>query len=165
MYKFLTKNGQLVAIAIGLISAIGAIGSIMYGVTSKYSMSEDLILILKDKDSTETFDFFNPAIQIVAFLLLIALLAAILFGVFSLVTDPKGAVKFLIGFGLMLGLFFILYSTSQVGDSPKMVELMDRFDVSDNVSKLISGGVKTVVISIVLAAVSAAVLEVVNLFK
>ncbi len=163
MYKLLTSKGQLIAIAIGVISVIISLGSIISGVNSKYSMSEDLNALMKSNPEA-TFDFFNPAISVVILLVVVAALAAVLFGLFGLLSNPKGSLKFILGFAGIAILFFILYSTAEA-DTGRLVMLTEKFDVSDNVSKLISGGVKTVVISIGFAFFAAVVMEILNLFK
>jgi len=164
MYKLLTSKGQLIAIIIGVLSVAISLGSIISGVKSKYSMSEDLNAIMKSNPEA-SFDFFNPAISVVMFLVIVAAAAAILFGLFSLVTDPKGSIKFLLGFAGVALLFFILYSTADAESTGRLAMLTEKFNVSDNVSKLITGGVKTVVISIGFAFIAAVVMEILNLFK
>lgn len=164
MYKLLTSKGQLIAIAIGVISVLIAIGSIVGGVKSQYALSDDLNNIMKTNPEA-TFDFFNPAISVVIALIVIAFVAAVLFGLLGLVTDPKGSLKFLLGFGAVAILFFILYTTADGESTGRLAMLVEKFDVSENVSKLISGGVKTAVISIAVAFGAAVVMEIVNLFK
>lgn len=164
MYKLLTSKGQLIAIGIGVLSVLIAIGSIVSGVKSEYSMSEDLNAIMKNNPEA-TFDFFNPAISVVVFLVIAALVLAVLFGLLSLLSDPKGSLKFILGFAVVAILFFILYSTADAESTGRLAMLTEKFDVSDNVSKLITGGVKTVVYSIAVAAIAAVVMEIMNLFK
>jgi len=164
MYKLLTSKGQLFAIGLGLLSLIVAFGSIISGVNSQYSMSADLNEIMKTTEGA-TFNFFDPAIYIVIGLIVVALLTAVFFGIKGLATNPKGSMKFLLGsLGLVL-LFFILYSTADVESSGKIAELSEKFNVGDVVSKFISGGVKTALIGICFAVISAIVMEVMNLFK
>ncbi len=164
MYKLLTTKGQLIAIGIGLLSVIVALGSIISGVNDKYSMSDDLNAIMKDNPEA-TFDFFNPAISVLIILVAVALIAAILFGLIGLISDPKGSMKFLLGFLGVAILFFILYSTATPESTGRLAMLTEKFNVSDNVSRLITGGVKTVVYSIAFAAIAAVLMEIRNLFK
>ena len=76
MYKLLTKKGQLFAIALGLISILIGIGSIISGAKKQYGLSEDLNTIMKSNPEA-TFDFFNPAISIVVILILVAFFLAL----------------------------------------------------------------------------------------
>ena len=126
-------------------------------------MSEDLNALMKSNPEA-TFDFFNPAISVVILLVVVAALAAVLFGIFGLISNPKGSLKFILGFAGIAILFFILYSTAEA-DTGRLTMLTEKFNVSDNVSKLITGGVKTVVISIGFAFIAAVVMEIMNLFK
>lgn len=164
MYKLLTSKGQLFAILLGVLSVAIALGTIISGVKSNYSMSENLNDVLKN-NADANFDFFNPAINIVVVLVVLACLAMLLFGVVHLLSDPKGSIKAIIGLALVVGLFFILYSSAEVGGTAKLAELIDKNDLSDNVAKLISGGVKTAVIAAMIAFFAAVVMEVINLFK
>lgn len=165
MYKLLTQKGQLFALLLGILSIAIALFSIVGGIKGAgYSTSDDLNAIMKNNPDA-SFDFFNPAISIVLVLIVIALLAWVVFSLIGLISDPKGSMKFLLGFGAVLALFFILYSTSDAESAGRIGMLVQKFDVSDNVSKLISGGVKTAVLGIGVGFIGAALLEIYNLFK
>lgn len=164
LFKFFTSKGQLAAFALGLICSLIAVGSIVGGVNSNYSMSDDLNSIMKSNPEA-SFDFFNPAISVVIFLIIVALVLAVVFGLLGLFSDLKGSMKFLIGLGLVVALFFILYATAGVETTGRLGMLTEKFNVSDNVSRLITAGTKTAVYSIIVAAVAAAVMEIMNLFK
>jgi len=123
MYKLLTSKGQLLAIIIGLLSTLIAIGSIVSGVTSKYSMSEDLNAVLKNDQINESFDFFNPAVYVIVGLIIAALVLAVVFGLIGLLSDPKGSLKFLLGLAALAVLFFALYSSSDAVATGRLAEL------------------------------------------
>lgn len=165
MYKLLLERGQLFALLLGILAiAIGMI-SIVTGIKGAgYSTSDDLNAIMKQNPEA-TFDFFNPAITIVMILILIALIAWIAFSLWGLIRDPKGSMKFLLGFGAVLALFFVMYATSDAETTGRLGMLVQKFNVSEGVSKLISGGVKTAVLGIVVGFIGAAILEIINLFK
>ena len=165
MYKLLTEKGQLFALLLGVLTIAIGMGSIVGGIGGAgYSTSDDLNQIMKNNPEA-TFDFFNPAILMVLILIAIALLAWIAFSVWALISDPKGSLKFLIGLAVMLVFFFILYSTSDAESTGRIGQLVQRFNVNDTVSKLISGGVKTAVFGISAGFIGAVLLEVYNLFK
>ena len=165
MYKLLLEKGQLFALLLGIIAIAIAMLSIVTGIKGAgYSTSDDLNAIMK-ANSDVSFDFFNPAIKVVVFLILVALIAWIAFSVWTLVRDPKGSLKFLMGLGGIAVLFFIMYATSDAESTGRLAMLTQKFDVSDGVSKLISGGVKTAVLGIVVGFVGAAIMEIINLFK
>ncbi len=165
MYKLLTQKGQLFALLLGVVSIAVALLSIISGINGAgYSTSDDLNAIMKSNPEA-SFNFFNPAITIVLILVVIALIAWIAFSLYGLISDPKGSMKFLLGFAAVLVLFFIMYSTSDAESSGRIGMLVQKFDVNDTVSKLIGGGVKTAVLGIGVGFVSAVVLEIYNLFK
>jgi len=164
MYKLLTSKGQLFAIILGALSVLIALGTIIGGVKSNYNMSDDLNDIMKN-DATANFDFFNTSITIVLLLIAVAVIAMLVFGVLHLLSDPKGSMKAIIGLGLVLGLFFILYTISDAEGSARLTALIDKNNLSDNMSKMISGGVKTAVFAALIAFFAAVVMEILNLFK
>ena len=145
-------------------ASIIAIGSIISGVKSKYSISEDLNYILKN-NADATFDFFNPAITITVSLVIIAAIAVAIFIIVNLFMDLKGSGKILFAFLVIGLLFLIFYSTSDIETSGRIATLSEKFSVGDGASKLISGGVKTAVTSIALAFGAAVIMEIMNLFK
>ena len=165
MYKFLTKNGQTVALGFGVLVILIFIFSINSGFNnSAYSMSQDLSG-LPDSELHEI-GFFDSGIAITSFMVIASfLLAFIVFGITDLIKFPKNAIKFLIG-GLVLAvIFFALYSMSDVETIGKLPELHDRFDISDKVSKLISGGIKTTVGLLIISVIALVVGEIYSMFK
>ena len=96
---------------------------------------------------------------------MIAILIAVAFGIYGLVTNIKGSMKVILGLLGIIVLFTILYVTSDVETAGRLGMLTEKFEVSDTVSKLISAGIKTFMIGFVIAALSAIVMEVLNLFK
>jgi len=88
------------------------------------------------------------------------------FGVMGVFTNPKGSMKGILGLVGILILFFIFYATSTSGmEIPSLATLLGKFEVTENVSKYIDGGIKTAVWGIVLAFAAAAIMEILNLFK
>jgi hypothetical protein len=165
MYKLLTDKGQLFALSLGIVAIAIAMLSIVMGIKGAgYNTSDDLNAIMKQNPDV-SFDFFNPAITVVMILILVALVSWIAFSVWTLVSDPKGSIKFLIGLGGVLVLFFIMYATSDAETTGRLGMLVQKFNVSEGVSKLISGGVKTAVLGIVVGFIGAAIMEIINLFK
>jgi len=164
LYTFLSAKGQLGALILGVLASAIAIGSIYSGIKSNYSLSTDLVPIMK-ADPTLTFDFFNPAISIVIALVVIAAALMLLFGIFGILKNPKGSLKAIIGLAALIILFFVFYATSTSGMESGLADLLGEFDVSENVSKYISGGIKTAVWGGIIAFVAAAVMEILNLFK
>jgi len=166
MYKFLTKNGQLLAILLGAIVVVIFLVSVFTGLDGAgYSVGDDLNKIMKDAPEGDkpTFDFFNPGLYLTGGLAGIALLAAVIFGLWQLISSPKQSMKGIIGMAVIAIIFFAFYSNA-IAEVPK-AGLLDEKDVSDNVSKLISGGIWTMLILFAGAFVIMILSEVRNLFK
>ncbi|MFK7807819.1 MAG: hypothetical protein AB8F74_08495 [Saprospiraceae bacterium] len=140
MYNFLVKNGQLVAFGLGLLITIiffaGALGG----------------------DSPDRFNF---GLMVAIALAILCAIAMVLFGLYQVVTNPKGSLKGIITFGILLALFGILYSTGDTTVSPAMKE----FNVSPGVGKFISGAIMTTAILAAATAASFALSEIRNFFK
>ena len=118
------------------------------------------------KDAPEgdkpAFDFFNLGLGLTIALIGIAFVAAVVFGLWQLISSPKQSLKGILGVLVIAAIFFAFYSSA----TPDMAgDILNKFDVSANVSKLISGGIWT---TLVLLAGSFAIMvlaEVRNLFK
>ncbi len=165
MYKLLTKHGQLGALLLGLLAIVITMFSITSGIKGAgYSTSDDLNAILKSSPD-QSFDFFNPGVYMVGILLGAALLLWAFFALKGLITNPKGSMKFIIGFAILIALLFALYSMSENETTGKIAELLQRENVSETTSKFISAGVKGTVILGILTAAAMILFEIRNLFK
>lgn len=166
LFNFLTSKGQLIALVLAIVCVVIVMGSIFSGINGAgYDVGTDLVSILKDKDSTQTFDFFNAAIAIPGLLIILAIAALVIFGVLSIVSDPKGSLKILISGGVILLIFFAFYAMSESETTGKIFTLIQKNDIGEGTSKFISGGIKTTILLIGVSAVTAVVGEVYNLFK
>jgi len=157
MYKLLTKHGQTGALVLGIaVTAIFLI-TVMTGLSSAgYDMGTDLNAL--DDEAKAAIGFFDTGLWLTIFLAVVAIaLAFVVFGVWDLIKYPKSAIKFLIGFAILLAIFFVLYFTA----SPEMVGFEDKIaenNITDNISRFISAGVW---ISLALIAIAFVVLPVV----
>ena len=156
MYKFLTKNGQILAFGIGvlvvalfLISVTGGIGD--------FNM-----LAKEDKGTTTIFDL---GLQLTIALLIICAIAAVLFGFYHLITNPKGAIKLIIGLVVLGALFFILLSTSEPETTGIVAAATEKHNVEPNESKLVSAMIKSTLGLGVIAILAFVVAEIRNFFK
>ena len=165
MYQFLTKKGQLLAITLGVVVVAIFLGSVFSALSSAgYSMGDDLNGIMK-ANPDQTFSFFDIGIQLTLALIVIALAAAVLFGIFQLISAPKQSIKGIIGIAAIAVLFFALYSTAGTDTDSVIGNIIAKFNVSDNQSKMISGGIMTTLILLGLSMISMLLFEVYNLFK
>jgi hypothetical protein len=143
MYKFLTKNGQSLALGLGvLVIAIFLIGTYMGFSKMGYDMSTDLNK-LSDAEQADI-QFFTPGIILTVAMIVVAfVLAFVVFGITDLIKFPKTAIKFAIGFIGLIVVFYVLYATSSFDTAGKMELLNEKFEITESISKFISGGIKT----------------------
>lgn len=165
MYKFLIKNGQAVAIALGLIVTAVFLISTFTGLSGAgYDVGTDLNKLSAEQKAG--INFFNPGLMLtVAMAVIAGVLALVVFGLADLIKFPKSAIKFGLGFIVLLVIFFLLYSTASTEVSGKLAEKMQEFHVSPNVYKLITAGILTTVGLAIAAAVIMVLAEVRNAFK
>ena len=164
MYQLLARKGQLFAIILGVGVTLIYLGTVLSGLSAKgYSTSDDLVQVLKNSD--EQFSFFDLGLKMTIGLIVIALAAAVLFGLWQLLTNIKGSMKIIIALAVILGVFFALYSSSGTDRTGVLGPTLQEFNISDNVSKLISGGLKTTLLLAGGAVVSMVLLEIYNIFK
>ena len=156
MYQFLTKYGTMAAFGLGLVITVLFLLIAMSGLEGFNALPDE-------EEGTTT--IFNFGLYAVIALIIICVIASIGFGIWFLATHPKQAVRFGIGFGILLVLFFVLYSVSSSDMTPKMMERAAEYGVNETSSKLISGGLLTVIILAGIAVLSFVVSEVMNLFK
>lgn len=156
MYTFLTRNGQTIAFGIGLVISVLMLLLIFGGVGEFESIPDD---DLSRYDTT----IFNFGLYAAIGLVILCLIAAVLFGIYQLATNPKGAIKAIAGLAAVLILFFILYSTADAD-----VDMLDRlsdFSVSPGQSQFITGAIWTALILAAAGILATVVGEVVNFFK
>ena len=159
MYSFLTRNGQTFAFGIGLLLAIGMIVSIYLGDVGAWSQIAE-----NNLDRYET-GMFNFGMKASFALMFFAALAAVGFGLYHLATNPKGALKGIIGLVAVIALYFIIYSAAdpQPEMLAKMAEL--EFNVTPGQSKMITGAMWTALILAGASVLAVAVSELLNFFK
>lgn len=164
MYKLLTKYGQTGALLLGIaVTAIFLI-TVMSGLSSAgYDMGTDLNAL--DDEAKAAIGFFDAGLWLTIVLAIIAVaLAFIVFGVWDLFKYPKQAIKFLIGFVVLIVIFFILYSSANpevIGFEDKMMEN----EITPGISKFISAGIWTTIGLGSLAFLAMVLSEIRNAFK
>ncbi len=165
MYNFLVKKGQIFALLLGVGVVAIYLFTVLGGIKGAgYSTSDDLNLILKSNPNAD-FSFFDTGMTLTLALIVIAVAAAVLFGIFHLITSPKGSIKIIIGVAVLGILFFALMNTSEAETTGKIGELVQRFDVGEAASKFISGGLKTTAVLSAAAVLLMFFGEIRNLFK
>lgn len=156
MYKALTKYGQLAAFSVGLIVIVVFFASVFSGVDAFNGLS---------KEDRGTTTIFNAGLYLTLGLLVVCAVIAILFGVFHMVTNPKGAMKAIIALGILLILFFALYSTTEPETSGIVANAVEKFNLTGGQSQFIGAALKSTLILGGIAVLSFIVSEISNIFK
>lgn len=164
MYQFLTKNGQLIALGVG---ALVIIIFVITALTGLSGMGIDFSTNLNDldKEVVNEINVFNLGLKLTIVLIIVALISWVVFGILTMVSNPTRSVKSAIPFAMIVVLFIILYATATAESSGKIFETIQKFNITDNISKLISGALWTAVALIGIALVSLLFYEVRNTLK
>ncbi len=131
MYKFLAKNGQLVAFVAGILITVGFLAGVLGGIDDFMATAED---------QRNQSNIFNFGLYAVIALTVIGFLAAVGFGLFQTLSNPKGAVKGIAGLVLIAVLFFAGQSLAGA-DSEGVKEALTEFNVTDGQSAIINGSI------------------------
>ena len=164
MYKFLTKNGLVIALGVGvLLIIIHFIGV--------YSGLEAFNLIPDDTTDAEVkksrlilgAEMVNSGLFLTIALFVIAAVSMLGFGIFQVVTNPKGALKGIIGLGLLAVIFGFGWAMS----TDEIMPIWDEkgFGITPFISKYVGASIWTTVILISLAILGLVGSEVRNFFK
>ena len=159
MYTFLTRNGQTLAFGLGLVIVVLSLIIIF--------TNGDQFATIDDENNLARYDttIFNFIMYAAAALIVACAIAAVLFGIYQVATNPKGALKGLIGLGLVVVLLLILYSTADPDTAMLAEQAKDGFFVNEGQSKFISGLISTALIMAGGAVLALAVSEVIAFFK
>lgn len=164
MYKLLTKHGTAAAFGLGLVCTIAFMAAALAGLGADgYDASTDLVGLGKDKIPTMT--YFDLGLNLTILLLIVCVLVLIIFMIVDIFKFPKSSIKGLLGFGVLVIIFFILKSISKVEVGPIWTKLANEFAVTDGISKTISGGIWTTLLLMAAAAIVMVVSEIRNFFK
>jgi len=161
MYNFLLKNGTAVAMGIGMALIVIFMISIIVGFNSAgYDIGSDLIDV--DKSSI---DFFNPGLFITIVLCLIATLFMLGGIARDIALNGKKGLKFIIGLFVLIILFVVLYNTSAYETGGKWDMLYKDNFVTEGSSKMISAGIYTCGLLLLLSVLSIVYSEVRSFIK
>jgi len=158
MYQLLSRNGQafgflLGAVITGIFLIIMALGWNQFSALGESP----------ERYNSSLFDFglfISIAMAILGFVLIAG------FGIFQMASNPKAAMRGLLGAGAIAAAFFLAYATASTempGQIKKAVEGIGG--MSETAFKLVGGGITTALILVVFAFVAIIILEIVNFFK
>jgi len=155
MYNFLAKNGQLVAFGIGVLITAGFLAGVMGGIEEFTATAEE---------QRNQSNIFNFGLYAVIALAVLGMLAAIGFGLFQTLSNPKGAIKGIAGLALLVVLYFIGQAIAGP-DTEAIIETRREFDVTDGQSSIINGSILGGLILAGLTALAFVGSEIINFVK
>ena len=160
MYKFLTKNGQLIAFGLGALITLIFLGIAFSGL-------DEFNSLVSMKKGQET-NIFNFGLSASLFLTALCFLLMLGFGVYQVATHFKSSVKGLIGFAVIIIIFIVaskMGPTSIEEIHPYVAEPMKKYEVTMGQYGLISGGIMTAIVLSIGALLAFVGSEILNFFK
>ncbi len=158
-YKFLAKYGPTLAFALFVVCVVIAMIPIIGGV------SEFSNVPVERQSYAPEGGIFLAGIYISVALLIVAIIVAIVFSVFQVLSNPKASTKALISFGLVAVAFFLLYFMADAKGTGSLAKTIESFNISEGISKLIGGGIQLSVFMLIGSFIVAIVMEIWNYFK
>ena len=155
MYKFLAKNGQLVAFVLGILITAGFIAGVLGGIEEFTATAEE---------QRNQSNIFNFGLYAVIGLAIIGVVVAVLFGLYHTLSNPKGAIKGIAGLILLVALYVIGQSIAGP-DTAEILETRQEFAVTDGQSGIINGAIVGGLILAGLTLVAFIGAEIINFFK
>ena len=157
MYKFLTKNGQLIAFGLGLLITLIFLGVAFGGLDDFNALADD---------ERNTSNLFNFGINAAVALAVICAIAMLVFGLLQIVTNFKSSTKGLIGLGIIVIIFLVGYFNADIAnESGAVLNSIETMEVDNSSFKFISGGIITALVMSGLALLVFVVSEILNFFK
>ena len=144
MYKYLAKYGQLLGFALGAIPILLFV----------------LILLIGGEDAAINFELYSGI-----FLLIVGIVVLVGWSLYQIVANPTGSVRGLIGVGALVVLFLLIYLTATPETTGSLAETRTEFNITDNQTKFITGGIGLAILLAIGAALSFFYSEVRNFFK
>ena len=131
MYKFLAKNGQLVAFGAGVLITAGFLAGVLGGI-------EDFMATAEDQRNQS--NIFNFGLYAVIGLTVLGFVAALGFGLFQTLANPKGAIKGIAALAVIAGMFFVGQALAGE-DSQGVTDAIAEFNVTPGQSSIINGSI------------------------
>jgi type III secretory pathway component EscS len=156
MYTFLSRNGQTLGFGLGFALVVIFLIIVSSGLDSFNDLSSE---------AQTTSDIFNFGLYAAFTLIGIAAISALLFGLFHLLTNLKGSLKFLVALLAVVLVFVIGYNVAEADMTGPIQSTIEEFRISEGISKFISGALITSLVLSAIAAVAFILMEVWNFFK
>ena len=174
MYKFLSKNGQIISFAVGIVISLVFLMTVLSKVGDQ-ELSADTFkengVAMETPQVVETLEgitLFDFGFYATYGLLIVSIAAAVLLSLAYFFMNFKvSALKGLIPIIVMAIIFFVVYSSynPDASDIYKVKVARDAFFVDDGASKIVSGGITTAGFALAAAFISFIAAEIVNVFR
>lgn len=170
MYTFLNKYGQALAFGIGVLVTIIFLAIIFSADASTF----DLLTANDKTEAAYATDIFDFGITISIVLIVVAFVAALIFGLVQMAQNPKGSLKGIAGLVVLLIIMFIGYSVANGDISQESAEIqtaINKFETSQETDftpgnlKFISGAILAAIVMIGLSILTLIVFGIRSLFK
>lgn len=158
-YKFLSKNGPTLAFALFVVCVVIAMIPILSGMTAFSAVAPE------KQAYSEEGSIFLAGLYLSVILLILAVIIAIVLSLFQVVSNPKGSTKALISFGITAVAFLILYLLTDPKGTGSVADTVEKFAISDGISKIIGGGLQLSVLMLLGSVVITILMEIWNYFK
>lgn len=158
MYQFLSRKGQAIGVGVGVAISVLALLLIFMGISDFNALDP------KDPNrySTRIFDF---GIYASIALTVLMVILTILFAFYHTYSDFKSSKKSLLSLGAVALAFVGLYATAPIDKAGRVGAAVAKFGLSNNLEKLIGGGIGLMFLLMFLMLAVLIFFEVRNAFK
>jgi len=156
MYKFLAKNGQVMAFGLGLLVTVIFLAMAMPNIG------------LIDEENPQNVNIFNFGIYATIALIIVAAVAMVGFGLFQVASTFRTSWKGILGFAILVAVFFISWTTANSELSSEVMAIQNSAidaKVTGTNLKFIGGSITTLLILVVVAVGAFVISEIINFFK
>jgi hypothetical protein len=158
-YNYLSRKGTFIAFLATVVFILIVIVPIILGLEAFDAVPQER------QAYAEEGNIFQIGLMLAVILLAVGIIAAILFSLFQVASNPKGAMKGLLAFGAVIVLFFILYAMASGTGTGSLVETIEKFGISESVVKMVGAGISLTLTLGGVAIFSMVAMEIWNYFK
>jgi len=143
LYQIMAAHGQRIALAVGLVVCVIFMVSVFAGLEEFSQLSK------QDSYGTHIFDFGLVGAIVMTF---VAIGALVFFGVYQVATHFRQSIKGIIGTGVIVAAFFVLYATASGEATGAVAATMEKVGgITPGILKFIKAG-NTSMLLMILAA-------------
>lgn len=119
MYKFLIKNGQILAFGLGVLIIV------IFLIFVVFNMGEFIVMVEEKQMEIIIFDFGLYGVMV---LVVIVVVVMVIFGLVQVVISFKSFMKGILGFVVLLVVFFVFYFMMDIDISLYIQGVIDKFE-------------------------------------